>query len=121
MTMRKIITTTMFGFVLALGACDKGDADKGDKQAKTDKTDKKADDKADEAAEGGEAPEVEAPSLDPKVEKAVAVANQIAASPEQADSILEEAGLDRDSFEALLYEIAKDPELSKSYAVAREA
>ncbi len=34
MTMRTIITTTIFGFVLALTACDKGDPAKADK-AKT--------------------------------------------------------------------------------------
>jgi hypothetical protein len=124
MTMRTIITTTIMGLTLSLtlGACDKGDPAKTDKQAKVDKkadptdpTVKPADADADADAE------VDAPSLDPKVDKAVTVANMIANDPAAADTILEEAGLDRDSFEAMLYEIARDPELSKSYAIAREA
>ncbi|WP_146158772.1 hypothetical protein [Enhygromyxa salina] len=120
--MRTIITTTLMGLVLTLGACDKADPAKTDKQATADtKGDKKADpttkpadaDKPDDA--------VEAPALDPKVEKAVTVANMIANDPAAADKILDEAGLDRESFETMLYEIARDPELSKSYAIAREA
>jgi hypothetical protein len=51
----------------------------------------------------------------------VTLANKISAEPDAADEILEEAGMDREAFEKLLYEIARDPELSKSYAVAREA
>lgn len=121
MTMKNFITVTMFGFALTLAACEKGDAKKNDKQAaKTPAkpTDKKEDDvKPPEPVE----PEPTAPSLDPKVEQAVNLANQIAANPGDADTILTNAGLDRESFEKLLYEIARDPELSKSYAVAREA
>ncbi|PRP99059.1 hypothetical protein ENSA5_29010 [Enhygromyxa salina] len=120
MTMRTIITTTLFGFALALTACDKEEPAKTDTQAKTDtKTDGGG--KADGGEKPGDDDPVEAPSLDPKVEQAVNVANSIASDPGAADSILEEAGLDRQSFEALLYEIARDPELSKSYAVARDA
>jgi hypothetical protein len=118
MTMRTIITTTMMGLVLTLGACDKADPAKTDKQAKVDpKPDGDAVKPGD--TESNE-PDVEAPALDPKVEQAVTVANMIAADPAAADTILTEAGLDRDSFEAMLYEIARDPELSKSYAIARE-
>ena len=114
---KKIITTMCLGFALTLGACDKGDAKK-DAQAK--KADTKKTDGADAGAEGGE-DIPDAPSLDPKVEQAVTVANKIAADPGSADAILEEAGMDREAFESLLYEIAKDPELSKSYAIARDA
>ena len=118
MNTRTIITMSLLGFALVLGACDKG-ADKaakgGDKQAKTDKGEAAKTDAKD-------APAVEeAPSLDPKVEKAVTLANQISASPGEADTILSDAGLDREAFEQMLYEIAKDPELSQSYAVARDA
>ena len=116
--MRNVITTSIIGLALILGACDKGkDAAKADKQVAADKTDK-TDKKADETPKADEAPP--APSLDPKVEKAVTVANDISANPDDADAILTEAGLDRESFDKLLYEIARDPELSKSYAIARE-
>jgi hypothetical protein len=119
MTMRKIITTTMLGLVLLAGACDKADPAKTDNQAKVDK---KAGDDTVKPIDGDEPePVAEAPRLDPKVEQAVTVANQIAADPGAADSILAEAGLDRSTFEDMLYEIARDPELSKSYAIAREA
>lgn len=115
---KHIITTICIGFALTLGACEKGDTKK-DAQAK--KTDTKKTDGADAGADGGEEPIPDAPELDPKVEKAVDIANQISSDPGSADSILAGAGLDREAFEALLYEIAKDPELSKSYAIAREA
>lgn len=116
--MRTIITTTICALVLTLGACDKGDPAKTDNQAKVDNQAGDANVKPVEAVDDDTA---EGPSLDPKVEQAVTVANLIAADPGAADSILAEAGLDRDSFEAMLYEIARDPELSKSYAIAREA
>ena len=118
MTINKIISMSLLGCVLALGACDKGGDKKADKQAN--KGDAKGPDG--KAGDGDAAPDEEPlPPLDPKVEQAVTLANQISADPNQADSILESAGMDRDGFEALLYEIAKDPELSKSYAIAREA
>jgi len=114
----KLIKTAVLSLALALVACDGGkDADKkvADKKAPTSKTDE-ADAKPPEVEQPPEAP-----SLDPKVEQAVTLANQISAQPDAADSILEEAGMDREAFEKLLYEIARDPELSRSYAVAREA
>jgi hypothetical protein len=122
MTMNKLITVSMFAFALTLSACGEGGdtkkADKkGDKQAA-----KQPDKQVTEEPQQPETPEQPAaPTLDPKVEQAVNVANQIAASPGEADTILANAGLDRESFEKLLYEIARDPELSKSYAIAREA
>ncbi|KIG16319.1 hypothetical protein DB30_04779 [Enhygromyxa salina] len=119
MTMRTIITTAMMGLALTLGACDKAEPAKADKQAKADPGAKPAD--ADKLANADKPDDaVDAPALDPKVEKAVNVANMIANDPAAADKILDEAGLDRDSFEAMLYEIARDPDLSKSYAIARE-
>lgn len=120
MTMHKFITVAMFGVALTLSACgDTKDAGKkgADKQA-TKQPDKQVDKLPDQPQEP-EGPKL--PPLDPKVEQAVNVANQIAANPGSADTILADAGLDRESFEKLLYEIARDPELSKSYAVAREA
>ena len=122
MTMRKTITMSVLGFALVLGACDKGDGAKkgGDKQANAAEAGAAEAGAAEAgAAEAGE--EAAADPLDPKVEKAVTLANQISATPENADTILADAGMDREGFEQLLYEIAKDPELSKSYAVARDA
>jgi hypothetical protein len=119
MTMNKLITITVFGFALTIAGCNGG----GDTKKAGDKSAAKQPDKGvktpDEPPKEPEAPP--APSLDPKVEQAVTVANDIAANPGNADTILENAGLDRESFEKLLYEIARDPELSKSYAIAREA
>jgi hypothetical protein len=117
-TMTKLFGVTALGFALTLGACDKGQdqAAKGDDK-KAPATDKAPSDGTAEGEGGGEA----APSLDPKVERAVTLANKISNDPAAADAILTEAGLDRAAFEALLYEIARDPELSKSYAVARDA
>jgi hypothetical protein len=99
----------MVALPLALGAC-------GDKKA-----DDKADDKTAEVAENADDKPEEAEPMDPRVEKAVTVANAIASNPDSADEILEKNGLDREKFEALMYEIAKDPELSQLYAVNREA
>ncbi len=117
MTMHKLIKTTVFGLALVLCACG---GETKDSAAKGDKKEPPAATKTPDGDAGGEQV-AEAPTLDPKVEQAVTLANKISAQPEAADSILEEAGLDRDAFETLLYEIARDPELSKSYAVAREA
>ena len=109
----KLINTMILGLALALTACDKGKepAKDGDNKAPTAKA----------PVDEPDTDPVDAPTLDPKVEKAVTLANKISAAPESADSILAEAGMDREAFETLLYEIARDPELSKSYAVAREA
>jgi type IV secretory pathway VirB10-like protein len=121
MTMNKFITVTMLGLALTLSACAKDDGKKADKKAdkQAAKEPGKEIEKQPEQPQEPEGPTV--PPLDPKVEQAVTVANQIAAAPGNADTILADAGLDRESFEKLLYEIARDPELSKSYAVAREA
>ena len=109
--MKRTILMMLVALPLGLGAC--GQADK-----------KPADDKSAEKTE--KTPEVKpveevAEPLDPRVEKAVAVANAIAKDPDSADTILEKNGLDRDTFEALMYEIARDPTLSELYAVNREA
>jgi hypothetical protein len=116
-TMQNLIKTTVLGLIVVLSACDKEKtaAKDGGKKAPP------AAQKTPDAEGGGNQVEAEAPSLDPKVEQAVNLANKISAEPESADSILEAEGMDREAFEKLLYEIARDPELSKSYAVAREA
>ena len=50
---------------------------------------------------------------------AAAVANAIAARPSAADSILSAAGMTRDSFQTLMYEIAADSAMSAAYAAAK--
>lgn len=124
MITRNTIFTILLGSTLTLAACDKGADKAADKTAEKKAPEKKADEpKVDAPKDGEPAPEPapELPALDPKVEKAVTVANKISASPSDTDAILADAGLDRDSFDKLLYEIARDPELSKSYAIARES
>ena len=50
---------------------------------------------------------------------AAAVANAIAARPSAADSILTAAGMTRDTFQTLMYEIAADSAMSAAYAAAK--
>lgn len=119
----KLIKTAMLGLALTLFACGDASKDAGKKDADKQTAGKPDGDKTPgEIADKGEPTEdAEGPQLDPKVEQAVTLANKISAQPDAADEILEEAGMDREAFEKLLYEIARDPELSRSYAVAREA
>ena len=49
-----------------------------------------------------------------------AVAEAIEADPGHADQALAEAGFDKESFDAVLYDIAADPALTKRYLDARE-
>lgn len=101
MTMtRVILSATLLSLLTAAPAC--GGADSGAK--KTDKTGDKA------------AP---AAPLDPKVAKAVEIADAIAKSPDDADAILEKNGLDREKLDAMMFEIAKDPALAAQYQAAR--
>lgn len=51
---------------------------------------------------------------------AAAVANAIAAKPAASDSILKANGHTADSFEALMYDIARDSAMSVAYAGARK-
>lgn len=51
--------------------------------------------------------------------RAASVADRIAADPAAADAILAAEGLDRRGFEALLYDLAADPDASRSYVEAR--
>jgi hypothetical protein len=53
-----------------------------------------------------------------KAVEAAALAKKIQADPAKADAILKAAGTDRDAFEALLYDIAQDPEASRAYSDA---
>lgn len=66
-----------------------------------------------------EPPPVEATAVDPRVERAVLIANAIKAEPARADAILQENGISRADFEALLFQIAEDPALAASYVEKR--
>lgn len=50
---------------------------------------------------------------------AASLADRIAGDPGAADAILEQEGMDRQRFEALLYEIAADPEATRAYLDTR--
>lgn len=123
--MTNIITRHILMLALALAlpvaGCG-GDAKKGDtKAAKADA--KKADgaNKAPDEAEPAE-PEGPKPSMDTpegRVALAALVATEIAGTPDNADEILEQNGLDRDKLDELMYEIARDPELSRAYKERR--
>lgn len=53
-----------------------------------------------------------------KAERAAAIAKEIQASPDKYEEILSKYDLDADKFEALMFEIAEDPELSNTYNAA---
>ena len=57
--------------------------------------------------------------FDPRVVKAASVARDIEANPAKTDDVLQERGLDRDSLDTLMFEIAKDPDLTGQYRIAR--
>lgn len=61
------------------------------------------------------------PSTPSKAKIAAEVAVEISRTPEQADAILARHGMDRESLEALIFEIAKDPKLREAYNHARQA
>ena len=119
-SIRRIVLLGLVGATLAAGGCDSGKPEaKKDGDAKTAKA---GDAKTDEAADGDEAKADEAPdALDDRVVKAASLAKKIEAEPTRADAILEEAGMDRESFEALIFEVST-PELAEQYrlAMARE-
>jgi hypothetical protein len=108
-----------------------------DKTAKTDKTapakkDAPAKVEDDKAKGGGGSDEVEAepeeveePAVDdlegydPRVAQAAKVAREIATDPKAADDVLSKENLDREKLDALMYEIASDPDLTEQYRIAR--
>jgi hypothetical protein len=57
--------------------------------------------------------------LDPKVSKAASIAREIESAPSDADAILQRHGLDRDGLDRLMYDIARNPDLSRAYRDAR--
>ena len=71
---------------------------------------------APEETDGGEAAaELEAAPLPEQVQKAVDIAKALEADPDRVEAILEEAVMTADEYEAMLYDIAADPELSRLY------
>ena len=125
MTMRNFTSTLAAVVLFALPACG-GDAAKTDTKTKTvTKTDVKADaPKPDIKPEVAtpEKPADMAPPVNPadeKVQLAATVAKEISGAPDKADEILGKHGLDRDKLDAMMFEIAGDPEMTKAYMAAR--
>lgn len=132
-TMTRTLSTLLVAttLVFATTACDGGDAKKTDTKVVT-KTevkkttpDVKVDAKTDikTAAPADPKPE-DKPAADPNAEKvqlAATIAREISSAPEQADEILGKHGLDRSKFDAMIFEIAGDPALTKAYMAARKA
>lgn len=143
--MRNTILTLSVVLGLGLGACDdsakQGDAKgksetakkdvKGDAKAKRAVPDRKADAKSDAKsdakadakadAEVDEPTDAEPKAGDDEVEKIgqlAALARQIAAKPEEADAILEKAGMDRAAFESAMVAVAKDQWKTDLYVTA---
>lgn len=88
--------------LLAAAACSKGDKD-------TDTV----------AVATTPAPAPAAAPVDERATNAARVASAMEANPAAADSILKAAGYTRDSFEALMYDIAADSASAAAYAAAR--
>jgi hypothetical protein len=57
--------------------------------------------------------------LDPKVRRATEIAESIERDPAASDQVLAQADLDREGLDALMYEIAINPELASQYRIAR--
>jgi len=121
------ITRILVAFALVgLPACDGGDTKKTDTKVVT-KTTTKGDTKTETKTTTVTTPEPEKPAdkepaMDPNAEKiklAATVAREISGAPDQADEILGKHGLDRDKLDALMFEIAGDPDMTQKYMDAR--
>lgn len=64
-------------------------------------------------------PEDEFSAYDPRVAQAARVAVKIQADPSKVETVLASADLDREKLDALMYEIASNPELTQQYRIAR--
>lgn len=133
MRITKLTILPAVALALALSACDGGDTKKTEKTVVTKSkvetktsTETKTTTKPDPTAVATPDPKPEEPATpDPnspqgKVVLAASVAKEISVAPEQADEILGKHGLDRDKFDAIIFEIAGDPELTKAYMAARK-
>jgi hypothetical protein len=112
MTTKLIIRPSAVALAFALSACDGGATDPETPRGSADKP--------------AEAPRAALPdpprpasTIPEKVQLAAAVAREISAAPELADEILGKHGLDRDAFDAIVFEIASDPQLTTAYMAAR--
>lgn len=112
---RILAVTALFASPLA---CDSGTPDTKKVAAKPEA--KKVEAKAPEVK-----PEVKPPAQpdpsDIKIQLAASLAKEISGAPDKADEILGKRGLDRDKLDALMFEIAGDPALTKRYMDARAA
>lgn len=103
--------------------CDKGSEPAKDKTvaaAPTPSTDDKPEAAKPAPNSEQDAPEEEEPvELSPEVVAAAKVAEDLEKAPSDVDRILAEADLDAEELDALLYEIAADPELTEQYRIAR--
>lgn len=52
---------------------------------------------------------------DSKVDQALAIAQQLKAKPDDAEKILSQHNMTADQWEALMYEIASDPEMAEKF------
>jgi hypothetical protein len=115
---------------LTLSACDSGETKKTETKV-TKKTETKVETKVetkgtDTKTDVAVAPQPKpddkpaADSPEAKVQLAASIAREISAAPEQADDILGKHNLDRDKFDAMIFEIAGDPALTKAYMAARK-
>ena len=116
---------------LSLSACGGDTAKKTTETKVTKKTETKVETKTETKTDAKEpvaaVPETPKPDDKPaadspegKVQLAASIAREISAAPEQADDILGKHGLDRDKFDAMIFEIAGDPALTKAYMAARK-
>jgi hypothetical protein len=130
------IQTVMLAMSLSLPGCDDAKEDKAKKPtaaADKAKDEPKADPGKDKSAAGGlaaatddTAPDADADAdplagIDKRVVRAAALAKKIEAEPEKAGDILDAAGLQRDEFEDLIFEISADASLAKQYQAAMVA
>ena len=110
----------------ALPACEPGTANKIDTKKTVAKADAKADAKAPDSktvtTPEPKPADTTPPAADPadeKIQLAATLAKEISGAPDKADEILGKHGLDRDKLDALMFEIAGDPALTKRYMDAR--
>jgi hypothetical protein len=136
MTIQRLSIAAFLTTALLLApACDKGEDSNADggKTAQKDKPagdTKPADDgdtKVAEAgddeagADGGEEPadDDEYAGFDDRVAKAAKVARKIEEDPSAAETVLAENDMDREALDSLMFEIARDPDLTGQYRIAR--
>lgn len=106
--------------VSALSGCEGGDAK--ETETRVARAETKVETRNEAPVEAPKAVDpTPADSIDGKVQIAAAVAREISAAPEQADEVLRKHGLDRDRLDAIMFEIAGDPEMTKAYMAARRA